>query len=164
MQKIIAFALIFIGAFMALVAAPAEIETIQIAMQADSYRSTIAEVTNVRTQSHGKGPSTEIVEFDYRVDGRTYHGDNHLTQFDDSRADINAQIQWRNGEKFTEVYYDPDHPDTVLLHQDVGLLVPVGVLIATAACLYGGVSSYLEDRRMKLRADERRQGSGRSAR
>ena len=147
MQKIIAFALIFIGGFLAIIAGPAEVETIQIAMQADSYEATTAEITNIRTQSHGKGPSTEVVEFDYQVDGRTYHGDNHLTQFDDSRDEINALVHWSDGKKLARVYYDPDHPETVLLHQQVGMMVPIGVLAVTIACLYGGAGMFIEERR-----------------
>ena len=159
MQKVMSVALISVGLFFALVAGPSEVETIMVAMQADQYRPTTAEVTDVRTQSHQKGPSTEIVEFDYEVDGHSYHGDNHLTQFDDSREEIEARIENVDGEEVVEVYYDPENPEHVLLHRDVGLWVPIGILLATAACLYFGVTKYLEARRLRRKRERIRSRS-----
>lgn len=163
MQKIISFGFIFIGICMALLAVPPEVETLQVAMEANSFESTTAYVTDLRTKSHPKGPSTEILEFDYEVDGRTYHGDNHLTQFDDSREELGRLIRWKNGERYLEVHYDPDDPRRVVAHRDMGVLVPIGVLGITAACLYGGIQGYLEDRRMKQRALEREERQQESA-
>ena len=156
MQKILSIALIFIGLTMAVLAGPPEIQTLAIAMEADDYAETTAEVTNVRTRRHPRGPSTEVVEFDYEVAGKTYHGDNHLTQFDDSRADIERRIHTQGERRLVEVYYDPDHPGRVLLHRDIGLWVPVGILAGTLACLWFGGRGYLEDRRRRQRGERMR--------
>jgi hypothetical protein len=153
MQKIISLALLFLGGFLLILAVPAELETLETAWEADQYRPTIAEVQSVRTQNHGKGPSTEVVEFEYSVDGRNYRGDNHLTQFDDTRADINQRIQYRGGKKYAEVYYDPDAPDRVLFHRDPGILVPIAVLLGTGACLYAGIHGFIDERRRHRREE-----------
>jgi hypothetical protein len=156
MQRIVIFAFLFIGITLAAVAAPAEVETLTIAMQTDDFQQTTAHVTNQYSRQHPKGPPTEVVEFDYKVDGRTYHGDNYLTQFDDSRADIDSQIRYANDEKYMNVYYSPEQPERVVIHRDIGLMVPIGVLGVTAICLYGGISGFVEDRRSR-REEARRQ-------
>lgn len=87
-------------------------------MQRDDLAQTTAHVTRQYTRKHPKGPSSEVVEFDYTVDGRTYHGDNHLTQFDDDKIDIDRQVHFRGGEKTIDVFYDPQDPGTVVIHRD----------------------------------------------
>ena len=159
MQKAMSVALITVGLFLAVVAGPPEIETIMVAMQADQFQPTTAEVTDVRTVDHQKGPSTEVVEFNYEVDGHSYHGDNHLTQFDDSREEIEARIEKVDGEEIIEVYYDLANPEHVLLHRDVGLWVPIGILLATVACLYLGVTKYLEVGRLHREREQMRSRS-----
>jgi hypothetical protein len=160
MQRIVVFAFLFIGITLAAVAAPAEVDTLTIAMQSDDFQQTTAHVTRQYSRQHPKGPPTEVVEFDYKVDGRSYHGDNHLTQFDDSKADIDSQIRFANDEKYMNVYYSPEHPERVVIHRDIGLLIPIGVLGVTAFCLYGGISGFVEDRRMRREEKRRQQEEG----
>ncbi|MFW5967946.1 MAG: hypothetical protein ACOCV2_10525, partial [Persicimonas sp.] len=60
--------------------------------------------------------------------------------------------------------YDPDDPTRVLVHRDIGLMVPLGVIGLTAACLYVGFGTLLEERRIakwearKQAERQRRQG------
>jgi hypothetical protein len=153
MQKIMSIGALFVGLTLASLAVPPEIQALSIAMQADTYKTTRARVTDQRTNYHGKGPSTEVVTFDYRVGQKLYHGDNHLTQFDDSRREINERIYREEGHKMVDVYYDPKHPERVLLHRDVGLVVPIVILLVTAVCLIAGVRGYLDANRADSRAE-----------
>ncbi len=164
MKKMLPLGFIFVGLCLALLAVPPQVETLQVAWEADRFESTTALVLSLHTKSHGKGPSTEVLEFDYTVDGRTYRGDNHLTQFDDSYEKLNQLIRWKDKKRFVQVYYDPDDPKRVLVHRDIGLMVPLGVIGLTAACLYVGFGTLFEERRIakwearKQAERKRRQG------
>lgn len=161
MQRIVLFAFLFIGITLAATAAPAEVETLTIAMDSDNYVPATAHVTQRYTRKHPKGPPTEVVEFEYTVDGKTYHGDNKLTWLGDSKSDIDGQIQYRGGEKYMQVFYDPEQPRHVLIHKDIGVLMPIGILGVTAFCLYGSISGFIEDR--KARKKERRESDAAEA-
>ena len=154
MKKAIPLAFTFIGLTLAIVAVPPQIETLRIANEARSFESTGAEVLVHREESHGKGPATRLVEFEYVVDGELYRGDNHLTQFTDTKEKVESLIRENDkGREFVQVYYDPDNPERVILHRDIELWVPIGVLLATALCLYIGISGYLERRRIRKRRE-----------
>ncbi len=162
MQRIILLGVLFVGVTLAAVAVPPEVDAIQTAIEAENYAETTGIVTAQYQQSHGKGPATEVIEFEYEVDGRTYDGDNHLTQFDDDAALIHRLTDYRGDREVLTVYYDPKHPRTVLIHKDVGLAVPVAIICVAGLCLYIPVAGLIDERRKRKKEAERQRGRGRA--
>lgn len=170
MQRLIPYAFVIIGLLLGLLAGPSQIEAIGAARSIDRFTETEALVLRLYTEEHQQGPSTEVVEFEYEVDGRTREGSNSMTRFSDERADLEALV-WRDDQRLRrmKVYYDPDQPEIVSVHRKIDTRAAWAILGASALLvLFGvhGVWSYRRElrrhraelaRRERMRAERRAQ-------
>lgn len=174
MQKLIPYAFLVVGLLLCALAVPAQIRTLQTAEKLDDYQATDAVVLRLYTKEHKRGPSTEALEFEYEVDGRTYEGSNAATRFQDQREDLEALIHRDEDTlRHLTIYYDPDHPERSVIRRDIDKRVPWGIIAFSVLLVLLGIhgvwsfrrekrrhEAELERRRRIRREREQRQDSG----
>ncbi len=148
MEKLFAWGFLFVGALLAIIAGPSELQTLQMASRADRFESTNGRVTASFTQQHPKGPDTQVLEYEYVVAGVKHHGDNSLTRVGDRPDEIRPLIHRANGEDTVRVYYDPEDPSVSTVHRSVSLAWPLGILGFAGLCLAVGIDGTLKHRRL----------------
>ena len=148
MSKVAPYVAFLAGILLALIAAPEAVRTIAIAQHSQSFTSTRADLLQNRTQKHQKGPDTQVVEFRYRVGDRELKGDNYWTRTSDTAESVKDLIRVEKDKRKTIlVFYDPKEPKRVVIHKEVSILMPIGILVVTVLLLFASVMSFLTDRR-----------------
>jgi hypothetical protein len=152
MQKLIPYAFLVVGVLLCALAVPAQIDTLQTAEELDDYRATDAVVLRLFTKEHKRGPSTEVLEFEYEVEGRTYEGSNAATRFQDEREDLEALVHRdENKLRHVTVYYDPDNPERSVIHRDIDTTIPWGIIAFSVLLVLLGFHGVWSFRREKKR-------------
>lgn len=150
---------IFFSIILGIMVIPPSLEGIQIANDAPHYRSTRADVLRHYEQKREKGPSSYVVEFSYKVKKRTLNGSNERTIWSDSQPEVKALLRREEDNRQTMlVYYDPEHPDRVVIHKEVPkwphvLWISGTVAIFLFSLLFAGASV---SRRRYLKRSRRR--------
>ncbi|MGM0556156.1 MAG: DUF3592 domain-containing protein [Myxococcota bacterium] len=161
MQKLIPYAFLVVGLLLCALAVPAQIDTLQTAAELDNYEATDAIVLRLFTKEHRRGPSTEVLEFEYEVDGETYEGSNAATRFQDEREELEALVRRdENKLRHVTVYYDPDNPERSVIHRDIDKTIPWGIIgfsvLLVILGLHGVWSFRREKRRHEAEMERRR--------
>lgn len=148
MAKLVPIVAFFVALVLGVLAVPAAIETIEISRDVSNFRSTRALVLQRNEQSHEKGPKTQIVRFQYKVDTRKFDGNNRHTQFSDSAEDINRLVRKeKDGRETILIYYDPDRPSRSAIRKDVSTVFPWTIIGITALLSFASVASFISNRR-----------------
>lgn len=152
MQKLIPYAFLVVGLLLSALAVPAQVETLQMAAELDTYEAVDGIVLRLYTKEHKRGPSTEILEYEYEVDGRTYEGSNAATQFQDERDDLEALVRRdENKLKHVTVYYDPDNPERSVAHRNIDTAIPWGIIGFSGLLVVLGIHGVWSFRRERAR-------------
>lgn len=150
MAKIAPYLALFIGLAMAVLAVPAAVEELVMRSEVDHFKSTRAEVIDFREQAPGKGPAVQVVKFKYTVNNMKFTGDNRHTRMSDSEEEVNALIRKeKDNRKTILVFYDPSDPRRVVITKEIGVLVPITVIVVTLTLLWTSLYSFYEDRRRR---------------
>ena len=103
-----------------------------------------------------------MVEFEFTTpDGTVVKADNSLTSLTDSPELIDRLVEREKGIERITVYYDPNEPSRVVIHQ-VGVWHPIGLIALSLLLLVGGVHATIIDRRrrrLQARGSARRRRS-----
>jgi hypothetical protein len=160
MQRLIPYAFLVVGVLLCALAVPAQIETLKTADELQDYRATEGTVLRLYTKEHKRGPSTEVLEFEYVVDGRTYEGSNAATRFQDEREDL-EKLVYRDENKLrhVRVFYDPDEPDRSVIRRNIDTRIPWGIIgfsVLLVALGIHGIWSFRRERKRHEAEQERR--------
>ena len=130
-----------------------------MALRVDSFESADALVTTKRRQSHQRGPDTMIVEYEFRVDGEWYDGDNVMTRISDGPEEVEKMVRREGGRDRLRIWYDPGDPSVSVIRNDISVWRPLGMIALPLLLLVGGAQAYRTDkkrRKLQERADEAR--------
>lgn len=91
----------------------------RLSQDAPTFKSSEGTITRATTRNEGKDRLPDI-RYEYKVDGATYTGDNHLVapSFRDAKLAARAANRWDVGQQ-VDVFYDAETPKRSTLHRDV---------------------------------------------
>lgn len=148
MAKVVPIVAFFVALVLGSLAVPAALETIQMSRDIDSFRSTRALVVQRNEQTHDKGPKTQVVRFQYKVDTRKFDGNNRHTQFSDSAEDLDRLVRKeKDGKETILIYYDPQKPSRSAIRKDISTVFPWSIIGITALLSIASVASFISNRR-----------------
>lgn len=157
MGKLIPYLFVFAGLVLGALALPSVVTTLAIARDVDSFATTRARVLSQQERSHGKGPKTVEVKFEFETgDGRTIRGDNRHTRLSDDARTVDRLVVRSGGVDRIQVWYDATDPTRHVISRDIDLLRPLALLIFIVVAVFGGGHAIVIDKRrraLQARAD-----------
>lgn len=148
MAKLVPIIAFFVALILSVAAVPSAIETIRLAHDVGSFRTTRALVKLRNEEKHERGPKTQLVRFDYKVGPRKFTGDNAATKLSDSAEDIEKLVRKEpDGRETILIYYDPDRPSRSAIRKDIPTALPWGFLVVTVVLYVASIAATLTNRR-----------------
>lgn len=148
MGKLVPIVSFFVAIILAMSALPASIETIQLANEVQTFRSTRATVKSLTEEKHDRGPKTQSLKYEYKVGNRKYSGDNDLTKLTDDAEDIQRLVRKeKDGSETVLIYYDPDSPGRSVIRKDINTGVSWAIIVITGLLSFATVGSWLHNRK-----------------
>ncbi len=154
MGKLIPYLFVFAGIVIGLLAVPFVVDTLSLRNDVGEFHEVEARVLSHGEKSHGKGPKTQQVKFEFvTTAGVEIRGDNRFTSLSDDAESIDRLVRRENGRDVVTVYYDPDQPKRHVIRRDIDIWRPVGILVFVFIAVFGGGHAVMIDsRRRKLQA------------